>query len=81
VAERDYGSSHVQFIPTDEYAAKEPLDLVLGNGVHPVPVFERAGAVNLIHNSAGAMAYLLVENTPWNPLIQLLMDLPAIDRP
>jgi SAM-dependent methyltransferase len=82
VAERNYGSSRVRFIPTDEYKPGEPLDLVFCNGVfHHIPLVERAGAMNLIHDSLRADGlFALWENNPWNPVTQLLMGFAAIDR-
>jgi len=82
VAERNYGSGRVQFVPYDEYEPREPLDLVFCNGVfHHIPVIERAGAINLVRNSLGSGGlFALWENNPWNPVIQLLMALAPIDR-
>jgi len=82
VAQRNYGSSCVRFVPTDEYKPEEPLDLVFCNGVfHHIPISEREGAISLIANSLRADGvFALWENNPWNPVTQLLMRVAAIDR-
>ena len=82
VAQRDYGSERVQFVPLEEYQPKEPVDLVFCNGVfHHIPVNDRAAAIGLVHDSLrpGGM-FALWENNPWNPVTHVLMKLAPVDR-
>ena len=82
IARQVCDSSNFEFLPPEDYAPAEKLDLVYCNGVfHHIPIDQRADALEYLFNhlKPGGL-FSLWENNPWNPGTRLVMSRIPFDR-